>query len=197
MPETIICYSSRSLTSESNFMIQYTRHLALILITGYCFCPFNSNGQGIHVFAEAEESTFDSLSLDVVGAATWSTDCAFVPGDFSAVGDVTFSGASDGTDFLIDGYVKYYRSNMATFGSFTFPVGQHTGYHPVIISGAIPSNAVFSNAWYKGDPSLVADPTDAATHSRGSRGPGVMAVLPSMVNARGQTLYPNQKLIRK
>lgn len=159
-------------------MIKYLRYIAIRLITVCCFCPFNGFGQGLHVFAEAEASTFDLLSLDISGATTWTTERAVVPGYFSAVDDATFSGAADGTTFIIDGYAKYYRGSTATSESFTFPVGQGIDYHPVTISGPIPSNAAFAAAWYTGDPASVTDPTDADTHSRDSRGLGVVTVLP-------------------
>ncbi|HEY0110061.1 MAG TPA: T9SS type A sorting domain-containing protein, partial [Fibrella sp.] len=100
------------------------------------------------------------------------------PGYFMAIDDAAFTGGANGTSFLVDGYVKYFRSTSATTGIFEFPVGQGIDYRPLTISAAIPDHSSFAVAWFSGDPAIVSDPTDGSTHSRHSKGPDVVSVMP-------------------
>jgi len=130
------------------------------------------------VFTGAEYAIFSEFALNIDPTSVWSTTRSSSPGYFSAVGDAAYEGKMQGTNFLVDGYVKYYRSTSATVSSFEFPVGQGSELRPVIISAVIPDNASFATAWFTGDPGLIIDPTDGVTHDRNSKSPGVVSVLP-------------------
>ena len=151
--------------------------LMLVLIVRLML-PDPCLAQGIHVFADGEVSVFGQLALNTEAAAVWSTDRSSAPGYFSATADAAFSGASDGTGFLIDGYVKYYRGASASATSFVFPVGQASDYRSVTISGTIPNNTAFATTWFSGDPGTTTDPTDGSTHDRNSKDADVISVLP-------------------
>jgi len=150
----------------------------MLVLTTQLLISFRSSAQNVHVFADSETSIFSELALNTHPNAVWSTDRSSTPGYFTAVDDAIYSGAADGTSHLVDGYVKYYRGTSATTGSFVFPVGNGTDYRPVIIGGTIPNNTTFATAWFAGDPGVTTDPTDGTAHNRGSKGTGVVSVLP-------------------
>jgi hypothetical protein len=160
-------------------MIQYPKGIVSCVLAG-CFFLSNSHqgtAQDTHVFSGAEHTIFSEYSLNTVPTAAWSTDRSNTPGYFSAVDDATFQGATARTSFLVDGYIKYYRSVLATSDNFVFTVGQETDYRPVTISGTISANISVATAWFTGDPGIVPDPTDGATHDRNNKDAGVISVL--------------------
>ncbi|MBA2744712.1 MAG: T9SS type A sorting domain-containing protein [Flavisolibacter sp.] len=162
-------------------MLQYPRAVskAVLSLLAYFFVSFPSIGQGVHVFQGAEYATFNQFSLNTAPGVVWSSERSQNPGYFSAIADAIYSGSAASSTFLVNGYVKYYRTTTASVQSFLFPVGQGTDYRPVEISGTIPANSVFATAWFNGDPGTVLDPTDGTTHDRNSMGPGVVYVVPT------------------
>ncbi len=149
----------------------------MLVLAAHLFIVSRISAQNVHVFADAETSFFSELVLNSDPAALWSTDRSSTPGYFTAVDDAIYMGAADGTNYLVDGYVKYYRSAFATATNFVFPVGNGTDYRPVIIAGTIPNNTIFATAWYAGDPSTTIDPTDGTALDRNSKASGVTSVL--------------------
>lgn len=140
---------------------------------------------GNNVFSGAEHTGFGPVSLATPGGQSWLTARGSTPGYFSAVGPSgSFTGASDGSTALVDGYVKFYAG--AANQAFTFPVGvsgataAQSDLRTLSVSGTLPANAILATAWIAGDPSGNLDPTNTGAsggaHSTAALGPGIMSV---------------------
>lgn len=129
---------------------------------------------GNHVPSGAEAANYGTISLITPSGTLWSTARTATPGFFSAVGTATFTGANNANN--VNGYVKHYV--QAANQGFSFPVGTGTALRTLATSGTIANNTVYATAWIAGDPTTVADPTDASpgTHAITAVGTGITAV---------------------
>jgi hypothetical protein len=130
------------------------RICALLLLSA--LIAYKVRAQGNNVFSGSEVNTFSPASLSTPGGQTWTTVRSATPGYFSAGIGGSYTGASDGTAALIDGYVKKYGNE-----AFTFPVGAGTDLRTLSISAPSAGTDAYATAWIPGHPKTTPDPTNA------------------------------------